>query len=106
MLYIYPAVLYEEEDTFYMSFPDLDILAEGENAEEAFAKAKECLKAYFKLAKRLDVEVASPSTYEQISKKHPKNTVLMVDVNVNTKEISISDVDKEYNKFRKMFFHN
>ena len=49
--YVYPAVLYQDkEGANYLSIPDLNLLATGMDAEEAFVSGKEYIKSYFDLA--------------------------------------------------------
>ena len=103
--YVYPAVLYQDkEGANYLSIPDLNLLATGMDAEEAFVSGKEYIKSYFDLATRFDAIIPEPSSYQEICKKYPKNKVVLIDVAVKVKNTELSEEEKEYKNFMKMFF--
>lgn len=103
--YVYPAVLYQDrEGLHYLAIPDLNLLATGTDTEEAFINGKEYIKSYFDLATRFDAIIPSPTSYEDVCKKHPKNKVVMIDVAVKVNNPELSQEEQEYKKFMKMFF--
>ena len=103
--YVYPAVLYQDKDgANYLSIPDLNLLATGLDAEEAFVSGKEYIKSYFDLATRFDAIIPSPSTYEDICKKYPKNKVVMIDVAIKVNKPELTQEEQDYKNFMKMFF--
>ena len=103
--YVYPAVLYQDNDgANYLSIPDLNLLATGLDAEEAFVSGKEYIKSYFDLATRFDAIIPSPSSYEDICKKYPKNKVVMIDVAIKVNNPELTQEEQDYKNFMKMFF--
>ena len=103
--YVYPAVLYQDKDgANYLSIPDLNLLATGLDAEEAFVSGKEYIKSYFDLATRFDAIIPSPSSYEDICKKYPKNKVVMIDVAIKVNNPELTQEEQDYKNFMKMFF--
>lgn len=103
--YVYPAVLYQNKDGMqYLSIPDLNLLSSGETAEESFTNGKESIRAYFELAEKFGTFIPTPSAFEDITKKYPKNKVVMIDVAVKTENLEITQEEQDYKKFMKMFF--
>lgn len=103
--YVYPAVLYENKDgQHYLSIPDLNLLANGDTAEESFTNGKECVKSYFELAAKFNTIIPVPSSFVEISKKYPKNKVVMIDVAVKVNDASLSQEEQDYKNFMKLFF--
>ena len=103
--YVYPAVLYQDKDgTHYLSIPDLNLLANGADAEESFTNGKECIKSYFDLAERFDSIIPTPSSFEEISKKYSKNKVVMIDVAVQVNNPELTEEERDYKNFMKLFF--
>lgn len=79
--YIYPAILYYDNDNenYAVAFNDLDIFTEGNSVEDAFISAKEYLYAYLRCSKHIESELSTPSTYAQVKELHPNEIVLLVD---------------------------
>ena len=103
--YVYPAVLYQNKDGMqYLSIPDLNLLSSGETAVESFTNGKESIRAYFELAEKFGTFIPTPSAFEDITKKYPKNKVVMIDVAVKTENLEITQEEQDYKKFMKMFF--
>lgn len=102
--YVYPAVLIEREDGFYINIPDLNLLTVGESKEEAFVKGRDCVVSYVELAERFDTDIPEPSDYDKVKAKNPKNDVVMLDVEVASTQEDTSFEDGEYKKFMKLFF--
>lgn len=103
--YVYPAVLYQDKDGIhYLSIPDLNLLATGDNPEEAFVNGKDYIKSYFDLATRFDTIVPTPSSYEEICKRYPKNKVVMIDVAVKVNNPELTKEELQYKQFMQLFF--
>ena len=83
MLISYPCVFYydEESNSYTGAIHDLELFAEGETVEEAFARIKEILTTYLKYAKKYDEPVNDPTPFEEV-KKNNKNIVCLVDAQI------------------------
>lgn len=68
MYFAYPAYFVEGEDEVVASFPDLELVIEGDTYEQAFLFAKNYLKEYCKYLLTNDFEIPSPSFYKDIIK--------------------------------------
>lgn len=83
--YLYPAIFIKDEDGSYqVIFPDLDIFTDGKNLTEAYLSAKELLRVYFSYVHRYEIEYNSPTKLDVLSKRCKENEkVLLVDAFVN-----------------------
>ena len=81
--YIFPAVVYVDEDTgmYVLSMKDMTLIVEGDSVEEVFAATKDALKLYCQSALDIDGEVVTPTSFEDVYKKHSKDICLLVDCN-------------------------
>lgn len=105
--YVYPAVLIQNKDgSYYLSIPDLNLLAQGETEKDAFLNGKECVKSYFDLAERFDTIIPPPTDYNTVAKnkKYAKNKVVMIDITVNVNNLELTEDEQEYRDFMKLFF--
>lgn len=104
--YTYPSVIYSdpEKENFTVLFPDLNIVAVGDNTEDIFAKAKELLKSYFEIANRFSAYVPEPTLFEEVVRNNPNKTVMLIDAEVSDKKEVVSDSEKGYKDFLKNFF--
>ncbi len=104
--YIYPSVVYSDpdNDSFTVFFPDLGIVADGNTTEESFEKAKAMLKEYFTFANKYSSYVPDATPFEEIQKKNPNKQVLLIDTEIEDSKVTLSDADKQYIEFMKMFF--
>ena len=86
--FLYPAIFIQDEDnTYQVMFPDLDIYTDGKNLSEAYMYAKGLLKAYFTYILKYEIEYNKPSKIESILPNCKKNeTVMFVDAIVETDE--------------------
>lgn len=87
--FVFPAVLIaQEDDSYLVSFPDLDIYTEGATIEEAFLFAKDYLKVFLTYALKLDIEYAPPTKYEKVLEQHKEAThVLLIDAVISQKDL-------------------
>ncbi len=68
MYFVYPAYFVQGEDEIVVSFPDLELVIEGDTYEEAFLFAKNYLKEYCIYSLKHDYEMSMPSHYKDIIK--------------------------------------
>lgn len=82
--YLYPAIFVEDEEGSYqVIFPDLDIYTDGKNLTEAYLSAKELLRVYFTYVHKYEVEYNTPTKLDVLAKKcKEKETALLVDAYV------------------------
>ena len=86
--FVYPAIFIRDEDGSYqVVFPDLDIYISGKNLTEAFLYAKNLLKVYFSYALKYETEYNKPTQLEKLLAKCKENeTVMYVDTYLGVKE--------------------
>ena len=80
--FLYPAIFIKDEDdgSYQVIFPDLNIYTDGKNLSEAYLYAKDLLRVYFSYAVKYDVEYNLPSKLENILPKcKPNETGMLVD---------------------------
>ncbi len=77
--FLFPAIFYKEEDKYTVLFPDLNITTDGETVEEAYLFAKDSLKVYCTYVEKFELEIDTPSRFEEVLQKNPKQLVLLVD---------------------------
>jgi len=67
--YIYPATYeYEDNGSISVYFPDIDnCFTSGENLEECYINAKECLELFIESELELNNTLPAPSNYETLS---------------------------------------
>ncbi len=84
--FLYPAIFVKDEDgTYQVVFPDLDLSVDGKNLSEAYLKAKDLLYVYFNYAIKYDTEFNQPTKFEVLSGKCRANeTVMYVDAVLDT----------------------
>jgi len=103
--YVYPAVLQQGKDgLYYISLPDLGLVAIGDDEKQAFLNGKDCLKNYFELAEKFNTTIPTPSSLDEVCKKKPKNKVVLLDVTVKAKKPELTVEEEDYKNFMKMFF--
>lgn len=83
MLKVYPGIIYEEDGTFWIEFPDLPgCQSTGENIDELMTNAEEALGVY--LAAKMDYvadwEAPVPSKLEEIDSGEGVKTYVSTDV--------------------------
>ena len=77
--FLYPAIFVRDEDNSYqVIFPDLDIFTDGKNMSEAYFYAKDLLRVYFSYALKYETEYNLPSKVEELSKKCNTNEIAMM----------------------------
>ncbi|MBE6595943.1 MAG: TIR domain-containing protein [Ruminococcaceae bacterium] len=77
---LYPAVFAEKEAGGYaVTFPDLEIKAEGASLKDAFMKAKNLLEIYAVYLGKCGDTPPEATAIEDVMTAHPTNTVMYVD---------------------------
>lgn len=92
--FIYPAVLYrfdEDENTYTVSFPDINVCCDGDSVEDAFIKAKNFLYAYCLCSLRLGNKINRPTSYLNMVDKYEDKIVLLVDCLVKDEDVKDDD---------------
>lgn len=81
--FIYPAVIYYDEDmqVYALSIDDLGIIVEGESVEEVHKKAGQFLSAYIECAIKNSYEIPEPTEFDVVSKSNPKEICVLVEAN-------------------------
>ena len=79
--FVYPAIFVKDEDGSYqVVFPDLEIFTNGKDLSEAFLSAKDLLSVYFAYAVKYETDFNKPTRLESLLPKCRTNeTVMYVD---------------------------
>ena len=98
--YMFPAVLYYDEDNnnYAVAFKDIDVFTEGDTVEDAYLSAKDYLIAYLQFSKHLNNEIEKATSYVIVKQEHPNDIVLLV--NCEDDENSLkndSEIDSSIN---------
>jgi len=88
MLYIYPAVVYKQDETepFVIVMPDVNIVCEGDTVENALIEAKNQLKIYLQCVKRFNANLASATDFITFKNKYKDETLLLVECELDENE--------------------
>ncbi len=87
--FLYPSIFIRDEDGSYqVIFPDLNIYTDGQNLSEAYINAKNLLKVYFTYATKYEVDYPKPTKLENILPKcKDKEIAMYVDAIVELSEL-------------------
>lgn len=87
--FVFPAVLFaQEDDSYLVSFPDLDIFTEGSTIEEAFLFAKDYLRVFLTYALKFELDFSKPSKFEETVTQHKEAVcVLLIDAVISPKDL-------------------
>lgn len=78
--YVFPAVFIKNEDeSFSVVVPDLNITTDGNTIEEAYLYIKDYLRIFCEYAVKMDEDILIPTKYETICEKFKKNYVMLID---------------------------
>lgn len=85
MLYIYPAVVYKENDDepFVMVLPDVNIVCEGDTIEEALKECRSQLKIYLECVKSFGANLSKASDFMKLKEKYKDEILLLVECEVD-----------------------
>lgn len=86
--YMFPGVLYfiAEDGDFMLHIEDLNVFAYGDSVEKVQHNALDLVNAYVDLSLKIDCEIPTPTTFEEMVQKHPKHTILLVETVVDPVE--------------------
>ena len=85
--FVYPAIFIKDEDdgSYQVFFPYLNIYTSGKNITETFLYAKDLLKVYFSYALKYEVDYNKPSKIEKLLENcKPHEIAMYVDTIVET----------------------
>lgn len=87
MLYIYPSVVYKENDDepYVMVLPDLNIVAEGDTIELSLLDAREQLKMYIQCVKKFGAILPKATDFMEFQITHKNDIMLLVDCEIDGK---------------------
>lgn len=98
--YIYPMVLFTDENDLYTAlYPDLNLLASGSSIEEVYSRANDYLDFYIMSAMKFGTPIANMSTYAEIHALNPKKIVLLGSAQIEEDEIILTrqeQVEKDF----------
>ncbi|MBQ8443727.1 MAG: type II toxin-antitoxin system HicB family antitoxin [Clostridia bacterium] len=89
--FVYPAIFIkdDEDNSYKVLFPDLEITTDGQFVEEAFLYAKELLKAYFVAIMKYDLDFNMPTDFDKVRKSSKsKDLVMLISADVTKKDIA------------------
>ncbi len=78
--YVFPAVFIRNEDeSFSVVVPDLNITTDGNTIEEAYLYIKDYLRIFCEYAVKMDEDILMPTKYETVCEKFKKDYVMLID---------------------------
>lgn len=85
--FVYPAVVFHDEDTntYAMVIDDLYIAGEGDSVEEAHKSVQDSLYRYIEGTIKYDLDFVEPTKFEDVRKKYPNNLVMLIECSVDSK---------------------
>ena len=77
----YPAIFYEEDNSYWVEFPDLEgCFSSGETIEEAFENAKEAIGLYLDRDEDMYYRIINkPSSVKDVCLRNPSSIVMLVE---------------------------
>lgn len=82
MLFVYPAIFHEEEDSYWVEFPDLEgCHTFGTSINETMASAQEALSAYLLTLLEQDKSIATPSNIASYKPSDGFASLVSCDIN-------------------------
>lgn len=87
--FVYPAVVYYDEDNkIYVAYiEELGLVAEGNTMEEVHIRIEEYLFQYLYTSISFDMDIPTPTPFEEIQNKYPKNKVALVSAQLDIAEV-------------------
>ena len=102
--YIYPMVLFTDENDLYTAlYPDLNLLASGSSIEDVYERATDYLDFYLNSALKYETKIATMSTYTEIQALNPKKIVLLGYVDIDDDSIVLSEKEQNEKNFLEQF---
>lgn len=102
--YIYPMVLFTDENDLYTAlYPDLNLLASGFSIEDVYSRATDYLGFFLTSSLKYDAKIASQSSYAEIQALNPQKIVLLGCAEVDEDSIILTDEEEADKNFLKEF---
>lgn len=102
--YIYPMVLFTDENDLYTAlYPDLNLLASGFSIEDVYARANEYLGFYITSSLKYETKIISGSTYSEIQALNPNRVVLLGSTVVDEDAVVLTDEEQVEKNFLNEF---
>ena len=102
--YIYPMVLFTDENDLYTAlYPDLNLLASGFSIEDVYARANEYLNFYVTSSLKYETSIVSGSTYSEIQAMNPNRIVLLGSAVIDEDTIVLTDEEQVEKNFLNEF---
>lgn len=102
--YIYPMVLFTDENDLYTAlYPDLNLLVSGSSIEDVYARANDYLEFYIVSSLKFGTPIANMSTYAEIHALNPKKIVLLGSAQINEEEIILTKQEQIEKNFLNEF---
>lgn len=102
--YIYPMVLFTDENELYTAlYPDLNLLASGNSIEDTYSRANDYLEFYITSALKYESRLASTSTYSEIQALNPNKIVLLGSASIEEDSIVLTEQEEAEKNFLKEF---
>ena len=102
--YIYPMVLFTDENDLYTAlYPDLNLLASGFSIEDVYSRATDYLGFFLTSSLKYDAKIASQSSYAEIQALNPQKIVLLGCAEVDEDAIVLTDEEEADKNFLKEF---
>lgn len=102
--YIYPMVLFTDENDLYTAlYPDLNLLASGFSIEDVYVRANEYLGFYITSSLKYESKIVSSSTYSEIQALNPNRIVLLGSTAVDEDTIVLTEDEQVEKNFLNEF---
>ena len=102
--YIYPMVLFTDENELYTAlYPDLNLMASGTSVEDVYARANDYLGFYVTSTMKYEAKMASMSTFAEIQALNPNKIVLLGSADIDEDSIVLTEQEKYEKNFLEEF---
>lgn len=102
--YIYPMVLFTDENDLYTAlYPDLNLLASGFSIEDVYVRANEYLGFYITSSLKYESKIVSSSTYSEVQALNPNRIVLLGSTAVDEDSIVLTEDEQVEKNFLNEF---
>lgn len=88
MVYIYPAVVYKEneEEPFVMVLPDVNIVCEGDTIEDTLKEARSQLKVYLECVRSFGANLAKATDFMTMKERYKNEILLLVECEIEQED--------------------
>ncbi len=102
--YIYPMVLFTDENDLYTAlYPDLNLLASGFSIEDVYSRATDYLGFYLTSLIKYDAAITTGSSYSEVKALNPQKIVLLGCAEVDEDSIILTEEEEADKNFLKEF---